>query len=100
MERHRRRRPTMPHLHPRSLKYVPADRTHVADPADITVATTMDARGHRGTHVSYKPVRYVPGIPRDSTDIRMSASGRPPHTPAGNGAPRSRGRAGGVSGAR
>ena len=89
MQRNRRRRPTTPHLHPRSLKYVPADRTHVADPVDITVATTMDARGQRGKVRTYlmSPSITFPG---SHVTARISAC-RPPDAPrpapAGNGAP-------------
>ena len=87
MERNRRRRPTMPHLHPRSLKYVPAD-------------TCRRPRGyHRGPHDGRpRAKRYVrtclmsPSItfPGSHVTARISAC-RPPDAPrpapAGNGAP-------------
>ena len=80
MQRNRRRRATTPHLHPRSLKYVPAHKTHVADPVDITVATTMDARGQRRKVHTYlmSPSSTFPGY---HVTARISAC-RPPDAPA------------------
>ena len=74
MQRNRRRRPTTPHLDPRSLK------THVADPVDITVATTMDARGQIGKVHTYlmSPSITFPGY---HVTARISAC-RPPDAPA------------------
>ena len=96
MQRNRRRRPTTPHLDPRSLK------THVADPVDITVATTMDARGQRCTVQTYLMSPSITLLGYQVT-ARMSAC-RPRTPPPGSRgqwcSPRCRGRAGGVSAAR